>query len=143
MAIGMHNATISLDNSGGTPVNITGQANGVTINYEKTLGAFHTLDTVWNGALEGGITTRIQLMILETAPAAEGHGLIRDAMINGGARTLTVSVPDTSPGSLQYSGEIRIGGMSPAHSSRANSGDPVITTAECLGDGDWEPSVIT
>lgn len=143
MAVVMHEGTVSLDNTSGTPVDISSYVQQTRINYEKATSSFFTLGSKWNDALEGGITTRIQATVLVTAPATEGHGTFRAAMVTGGKYTYTVSTPDGSPGSLELSGEVVVGGMSPAIELRAGSADAQTSQIDMLGAGDWTPTVIT
>ncbi|MCL4251046.1 MAG: hypothetical protein KJ065_23045 [Anaerolineae bacterium] len=142
MAISMHNCVVQLDDSGGSPVNISGQANAIKISYKKEIGRFHTLASVWNDATEGGIDTDITLTVLETENVGQAHALCRDWIAGGGARTLRIDTPASVSGALRYEGEVRIAALDPALDRKAGSGDPALTTVQLVGIGSWSPSVI-
>jgi len=139
----MHNCVVKLDDSGGTPVDISGQANAIKISYKKQIGRFHTLASVWNDATEGGIETDITLTVLETESVGQAHALCRDWIASGGARTLRVDTPTSAAGGLRYEGEVRISALDPSLDRKAGSGDPALTTVQLVGVGTWSPSVIT
>ena len=142
MAISMHNCVVQLDDDGGTPVNISGQANAVKIGYKKQIGKFHTLGSIWNDATEGGIETDIALTILETEASGQAHALCRSWLASGGARTLRIDTPTSAPGALRYEGEVRLAAVDPMLDREAGSGDPALTKLQLVGVGAWAPSVI-
>lgn len=133
--------TVDLDNSGGTPVDISAWVRDVTLNEAKNVGQFWTLDNIWAKQSEGGRSWTADMTIVESQSATEGHGYFRDWA--SGQRTLTLESPDGSVGSLRFTGEVVRGGVNPLHANSAGGGEPISPRVSLMGYGALTVSIIT
>lgn len=142
-AIALHDGVVKLDDAGGTPRDISSTTLGVTINVEKNVGGHHTIGNDWEAQTEGGKRWTADLEVIESTGSNEGHELLRAWMISGtGSRTLTVDSPDSSNGSLRFTGEVTLSGISPITQKTGGSGDVARARASLVGNGALSASVI-
>lgn len=126
---------IMLDDDGGTPVDISGQSNEVSISMTSNTGRAKTFGNPWLTAIVCGQQAEITLRVVFTTAGNQGRALLEDWYANHPLenRTLTVSVPDDSVGSQQYSMECKLSSLNIPLS--ADSADPVVEEATLINDG--------
>ncbi|RPI52772.1 MAG: hypothetical protein EHM56_08015 [Chloroflexi bacterium] len=134
-AINAIDAAIWLDKAGGTPTDISGSSNSVSIPLTQQLGPFRNFGSRWPKRLEGGKDGAFRLVITYSTAADEALDILRDWFFatEPGARTIKVYVPDKNVGSDVYSAEVRIESLDiPLDSGKA---EPITVTANLLPDG--------
>lgn len=132
----MHGGVISIDNAAGTPTTVSSQVYEVEISEERATGVFHTMDTLYSDAVQGGIKYTMTMGIYKTTSATEAYKLLKARLISAlGALTVTCDTPDSSTGSERATGEWRFTGFTPSTKRTAGSGDPETVQAKFVNSG--------
>lgn len=134
-AVNALNCVIMLDDDADTPVDISGDLNEVSLEFEQELGEYRTFTNEWMKRLDGGKDISIDMSAIYSQVDIEARNIIEDWYEAKGARTLTIDVPDSLAGSRRYSGEARIEGMSIPLD--VNEAAPIMLAAALKGDGVW------
>lgn len=138
--IAMHQAVVQIDATVDATAltNISTGVVGVTLNINRNVGSHHTIGNDWAqrtvGGKDGSGTIRIRVE-KETSTAYDY--LVNSVMDDdeGDRRTLEIYTPDTSSGSLKYSGEAVFGNVSNAVNAQGGSGEAQIADVPFSFDG--------
>jgi len=109
-AVNACDVEIWLDNASGTPTDISGSSNAVTMTMENDVGDYRVFSNRWRKRMECGKSLTMTINGVYTETATEMQGLFAAwALANpSGARTVTVYIPDKNVGSSKWSGEWRL-----------------------------------
>lgn len=106
-AVNACNVVLTVDDSTGTPVDISGSANQASMDFTVQSAETFTFEGDW--AIKKSCKKAVALTIqtLYTLNDAEGSNIMEDWFHNssGTSRTVQIEVPDSSGGSFSYSGE--------------------------------------
>ncbi len=135
-AINACDVKIFLDDDAGTPVDISGSSNAVTIEFDNDLGEFRVFGFKWMNRLECGKDASFALEVIYTTAQDEGADLVKDWFFTEvpGRRTLTVYIPDKNVGSDRFQSEVLIDTWSAP--STAGEGAPIVMSVALLPDGE-------
>lgn len=137
-----HNVQIELDNELGAQVDISGNANNVSITPTLRVGTYQVFKNAWDMKIDGGRGWKAAVQIFYSRTDGEAF---RDILVNWqenrGYRTLTVSAPDATTGSDEWSGEVVIEGDLDLSFDRT-SDDPVMVEIPMGGHDELSHAVI-
>lgn len=130
------NCVIKLDNAAGSPTDISGSSNRVELSLEHGVGEFRPFSTQWKSRVVVGKDVGVTLNIVCSTATDEAFDILKNWYFGGddSARTLTIQVPDGSPGSDQYEGEFVL--MSAPVSLDAEADEVVMVSAELRSHGE-------
>ena len=136
-------AVIYIDDSGGTPVNITASVTG----YEgpstgRTSQNYYTMDSVEPKVSTGNKTGTVSITVLEEAGASTPSARLFQWHEAGDVRTITINVPNESSGSTRYSAEYRPTGEVRYSRGQAGSLNPRTATHTFQREGALTRTVI-
>lgn len=109
-AVNACDVRIYVDNDAGTPVDVSGSSNAVTMTVNVETGQYRVFSNRWKKSLECGKDLSLTINAVYTTADSEAKDILADwAMATtSGARTITIYVPDKNVGSDKWSGEWRI-----------------------------------
>lgn len=130
------NCVIKLDNASGSPTDISGSSNRVELSLEHGVGEFRPFSTQWKSRVVVGKDVGVTLNIVCSTATDEAFDILKNWYFGGddSARTLTIQVPDGSPGSDQYEGEFVL--MSAPVSLDAEADEVVMVSTELRSHGE-------
>ena len=130
------NCVIKLDNAAGSPTDISGSSNRVELSLEHGVGEFRPFSTQWKSRVVVGKDVGVTLNIIYSTATDEALDILKNWFFGGddSARTLTIQVPDGSPGSDQYEGEFVL--MSAPVGLGAEDDEVVMVSAELRSHGE-------
>ncbi len=128
---------IDVDDRDGTPVNISGSANTVSMELTRNLGSLVTFEGDWDIVTACKRSGTITLGFVYSTAADEARDLLEEWWFgdSGGAdsRTVTIYVPDDTEGSVFYRAECIPETLSmPIDASNA---DPIAPTLQIRTNG--------
>ena len=128
--------SVWLDDVNGTPVDISGSSNSVTLNFEHEIGQYIAFGGRWPNRLECGKDASFDITVLYSLTVNEGADVLIDWFFASppGDRTVSFYFPDKDVGSDHFSAEVKIEHMD--FSGAAGSGDPVEINARLLPNGE-------
>jgi hypothetical protein len=137
---------IKLDKAAGTLVDISAQIVTATLTVETTAGTFHTLGGTYASAVDGKKTWRVELemYLSDGGSETEAYDLIMTwiTAASPGARTFEGYTPNTSAGSLKFTGEVRVqSGSGMALNAAGNM--PQRFRVTLVGDGTLTKSTVS
>lgn len=145
-AIPLHGSVISIDNAGGTPVDVSDFVQKGMLKVIRPVGVYHTLGELSSEASQGGLSWELELEIVKTKDANGAYKLLRDWLTSSAImqrnRTITIDDPDSNTGSERYSGEWYFEGFDPISTKEGGKGDPQILKANFKNHGPITPSTI-
>lgn len=125
-----------LDSGAGTPVDISGVTNSVTLNFSQNVDAQHTFGSRWPVRFMCGKDANFSLVVFYSTATDEGLDILRDwffANDSADARTLTVYIPTKDVGWDRYQAEVVLESLDiPATAGEAT---PITVTASLLPTG--------
>lgn len=126
---------ISLDDDGGSLVDVSGNANQLDWTFTVGVGEWWNFGFPWPKRLTCSLDGSASLIVTYSTAADEGYRIIADWFENsqGAARTFRWDTPDTSAGSHRIQGEWVLQDF--AASLVAGEGGPITVTATLLTDG--------
>lgn len=132
-AINACGARIELDNSGGTPVDISGSSNTANLTVSKETATGVTFEGDWNFRLQCKKDGSLEISTMWTTAAAEGRAILEEWFDSGGARTISVYPNGTGIGERVYTGEFVLTELS----IPMTGGDaaPIVVSATLEPDG--------
>lgn len=132
---------ILLDNSSGTPVDISGSSNNVEYDFQNEVGEFKPFGTDWKSRITCGKDATIKLRIVASTAAAEAMRNVLDWFFNtDGQKTLTVDFPSSASGGVRLSGECVLESFNiPLAADDAN---PVMIDVNLLPSGAITPTYL-
>lgn len=135
-AISSCNVSIWLDDDAGTPQDISGSSNSVSLEFTLNLGEVNAFQNQWPVRQECGKNASIDLEVLYTEAADEGFDVLKTWYFadNPGRRTVTIYMPDKNVGSDKFECEARLESLS--WTAEAGSPDPIMVSASILPDGE-------
>lgn len=133
--INAHNVQIELDDELGAQVDVSGNANNVNITETFRVGTYQVFKEPWDKKQDGGRGWKGSVKLYYSRQPDEAFRKIFTSWRTlRGARTLTVSVPDATTGSDEWSGEVILEGDADLPFDRT-SDDPVMVELPLGGDG--------
>ena len=133
--INAHNCQIELDDELGAQVDVSGNANTVNITESLRAGTYQVFKEPWDQKIDGGRGWKGALKLFYSRQPDEAFRKIFTSWRTlRGARTLTVSIPDATTGSDEWSGEVIIEGDVDLPFDRT-SDDPVMVELPLGGHG--------
>ena len=129
-------ASVWLDDATGTPRNISGSTNQVSLDLDHPLGEVYAFGTVWPTRIECGKDATINLDVLYTMTANEGKDILLAWFFatTPGNRTFTFYAPSKNVGSDKFECEAKIESLS--LSGQAGSSDPCMVSAVLRPSGE-------
>jgi len=128
-------ASIWLDNAAGTPTDISGSSNSITMNFSRELGELVTFQQKFPVRLGCRKDAEFTLRVVYTTDANEGMDILKNWYFAGdpGSRSLHVYIPDKNVGSDHYYGEVTIGSFT--FNADPSDPAPIAVEASLLPDG--------
>ncbi len=142
--LNMHDVVINLDDSGGTPRDISGSSNKVDMSSDIALGSYFVFGSRHSKNGYGGVKTTGTLSVLEAPDTNYAHQILRDIAMSTTTptdRTLTVDTPNSSTGGIRYTGEAKFSKID-LTSKEAGKGDPPVCAAAFEYNGAPSVSVL-
>lgn len=142
--IKMKDAVIKIDNSGGTPVDVSGNANTLSITGTRQNSEYYNFASDDANVIEGGRSHTVTLQIIVSDVQDEGYDLLADwwETAGGGERTLTIQYPDATASSYQLVGEAVLTAFNYGD-FEAGSAEPMMVEATMMISGGITRTVIT
>ena len=133
------NGVLSLADAAETLQEMSGVVQA-SFDVENTTGEYATLPAKWVNTMDGRRRFRGSFRgIAETAAATNQlRDTCRDWLLSAtkpGSRSFKLECPDSSTGSEEWTGEIRITGMTPMVDANAEDDGALVTTINWVGDG--------
>lgn len=139
-----HGYVINVDNSSGTPVNVSSSCGDCDISSTKNMGTVFTAETRYRKNVEGGgLFNQITVKVIRTTGLTEAYNIFSDWYheANPAARTLTIDWPNSNSGSRRITGEYSLQTFEDAHRS-PGSGEAEILNAVLVSDGTFTLSTL-
>jgi hypothetical protein len=141
-AVNACDCVIELENAASAMVDISGSSNKVSLQFGKNFGEFKPFGSAYPVRLTCGKDMDGNLDIVWTTAVQEGRDIAEQWFFEtDDVRTLRVSVPDNSVGSIQYSGPVIC--ESYPLDLESNNADPVMISLPVKAAGEWTRTVIT
>lgn len=141
-AVNACDVAIAMEDAGGNLVDISGNSNNASIDFNNDIGEFKPFGTKWRIRLDCGKDASMSLDFVYTTTVSEGYQLLKEWYQNGGgARKIQVDVPDSSPGADRYEGNWLLESFSVPMDS--TSADPIMVSASLVPTGEVTISNIT
>jgi len=130
-------ASIWLDNAAGTPVDISGSSNSITMNFTREVGELRTFQVKWPVRLGCGKDATFTLRAVYSTASDEAMDVLKNWYFanDPGSRSLSVYIPDKNVGSDYYYGEVTIASFN--FNADPTEPGPIAVEAELLPDGAW------
>lgn len=143
-AIASGRGVFSIDNASGVLTDVTNGVESATINVTKNVGGYHTLGDAWQLTIEGGKMWTASLSIINETGTGNASEILSAWAVaaNGSTRTMQFDMPDSTTGSIRYSGETRMPSNNGIQTGTGGSGDPAKSTVELMGHGALTRAVI-
>ncbi len=111
-AVNACNVVLTVDDSTGTPVDISGSANNASLDFTVQSSETFTFDGDWAIKKSCKKSASLSINVLYTLNDAEGSNIMEDWFHNssGISRTVQIEVPSSAGGGFSYSGEWTIEG---------------------------------
>lgn len=128
-------ASIWLDNASGTPVDISGSSNSITMNFSRELGELVTFQQKWPVRLGCRKDAEFTLRVVYSTATDEGMDILKNWYFanDPGSRSLHVYIPDKNVGSDHYYGEVTIGSFN--FNADPTEPGPIAVEANLMPDG--------
>ena len=130
-------ASVWLDNAAGTPVDISGSSNSVTMNFSRELGELNTFQVAYPVRLGCRKDAEITLRIVYSTATDEGADVVKNWYFSSepiGARTFHLYLPDKNVGSDHYYGEVQLGSFN--FTAASDDCSPIAIEAVLMPDGE-------
>src|SRR5512139_865315 len=130
-------ASVWLDNSSGTPTDISGSSNSIPMEFVQVIGELSTYQQKWPVRLSCRKDATFTLGAVYSTASDEAVDILNDWFwsTSPGLKTLTVYVPDKNVGSDKYSGEVVLESL--AIPVTADEASPINVTAVLRPSGEW------
>lgn len=132
-AINGCNAKLEVDDAGGTPTDVSGSANQVSLSRTRQLGEAHTFVGSYPIRVECKQDASLSGRVLYTTLTDEARDLLDLWYDAGGLRTIIFSPGGGNAGDVQYSGEYFLTSLD--FSVEGGNADPVTMEFECMPSG--------
>lgn len=136
---------IELDDDSGSLVDISGSSNDVSISISRSLGSLVTFDGGWDIVTACKRNATVSIGAVYSTVDGEARDILEGWMLGDDSgpanRTLQISVPDSDPGSMQYTVETVIESLDLPIT--ASSPDPIAMTAQLRTTGTFVRAVIS
>lgn len=106
-AVNACNVVLTVDDSTGTPVDISGSSNQASMDFNLQVAETFTFDGDWAIKKSCKKSVALTIQVLYSLSDVEGSNIMEDWFHNssGTSRTIQIEVPDGAGGSFVYSGE--------------------------------------
>lgn len=128
------NSKLEIDDDGGTPIDVSGSANSITIDFTNQVGEGFTFDGRFPLRAECKEDASLSGTIFWTSPTDEARDILDLWRASKGLRTVIFSPQGGNPGDVQYRGEYFLTSLS--FTTEASSADPVTVDFECMPSGE-------
>jgi len=130
-------ASIWLDNASGTPTDISGSSNSITMNFSRELGELVTFQQKWPVRLGCRKDAEFTLRVVYSTATDEGMDILKNWFFaaDPGSRSLHVYIPDKNVGSDHYYGEVTIGSFN--FNADPTEPGPIPVEANLMPDGEF------
>ena len=130
-------ASIWLDNAAGTPTDISGSSNSITMAFTREIGELRTFQVKWPVRLGCGKDADFALRVVYSTATDEGMDILKNWFFasDPGSRSLHVYIPDKNVGSDHYYGEVTIASFN--FNADPTEPGPIPVEASLLPDGPW------
>lgn len=142
------NAVVTLDNTSGTPQDVSTTVSTLTYDMTSPVGTFYTFGTnvanktegkrTYNGTI--GVRSAEDTTSADYILSAWGHPGAGNVM---GTKTLTVQSPDATSASYQYAGEIRASAIQFLNQDAGGDGTPATKNFAFEWDSEPTRTIIT
>jgi hypothetical protein len=142
-AVNACDAGVWLDDDTGTPRDISGSTNSVTMNFEMDLGALEAFGTRWRTRLDCTKDASFDFTLIYSTAPNEALDILKNWFFAAvpGDRSCSIYIPDKNVGSDHYSFEARLENWSvPA---TAATGDPIAVSMTLRPNGEVEWTTAT
>lgn len=141
-AVNACDCVIELEDQASNNVDISGSSNKVDLNFSKPSGEYKPFGSDFPIRLTCGKDMEGTLDIVWSTATGEGRDIVEQWYFDtNDVRTLRVSVPDASPGSIRYSGPVIC--ESYPLSLESNNANPVMMSIPVKAAGEWIRETIT
>ena len=130
-------ASIWIDNAGGTPVDISGSSNSVTMNFSREMGELWTFQVSYPVRSGCRKDAEITLRIVYSTATDEGADVLKNWYFSSepiGSRSFHLYLPDKNVGSDHYYGEVQLGSFN--FTASAEDCAPIAIEATLQPDGE-------
>lgn len=136
-------AEVWIDNSAGTPKNVSGSSTSVQHSASSEIGEFKTFANRWKVRLACGQDLPLKISIVYSTAADEGWAILKEWFFTSrsAARTVTTYMPTKNVGSDVIEGEFLLQDMEWTLDS-AEAG-PVVVSASLIPTGEVTLSVVS
>lgn len=144
--ISLNEGVYQIDDDTGSLVNFTNWVITCEMSIENTIGTYATVGEGWQKATEGMRAGTISLEIEPDTTSGSAYELFTEWMFPAsgkpGDRSFQIDTPDSTNGSIRYTGECKINNINPVR-AEPGSGDPMSLTVELTVNGVVSRSVIS
>lgn len=126
-------AVIEVDDAAGTPQDVSGSTNKLSLAFNKQLGEAFTFDGTYPIRLECKQNGSLDIDALYTRNGTEARALLESWQQTGGRRTVNIYPEGKINGGRWYYGEFRLGDLS--FDMDAGDANPIMLTANLMPDG--------
>lgn len=130
----LRDAAITLEDADGVPVDLRAGLIGGRLDVGGQAGEYFTLESPWAKYAAGGRRARLTLDILAETGAGSAHGLLREWLLSGGARVITIT-QSIGTETLTCSGAFRLVALRSLARAHFAGGEPGRVTAYLVLDG--------
>ncbi len=137
------NASLWLDDSGGTLLDISGSSNSFDPSFTREIGDYQVFQQCWKKRLACGLDGSFTLNVVYSTTAAEAFQLLNAWLFEGCLatfRTLTWFMPDKNVGSNMWSAEVLLADF--GWTEDPTDAGPVIATVTLVPNGEVTHSVL-
>lgn len=134
------NAKLEIDDAGGTPTDVSGSSNSITLSRTKQVGEAYTFEGSFPVRAECKQDASLSGTVLWTSLTAEARDILDLWYESGGLRTVIFSPQGGAAGDVQYSGEFFLTSLD--FTTEAGSADPVTMDFECMPSGAVVPTSV-
>lgn len=128
-------ASIWIDGTAGTLVDVSGSSNTINMNFAEQVGAVRNFGTRWEILLTCGLSATFAFTAVYSMTANEAKDILLDWFFNhpGTNKTIKVYLPDKNVGSDVYTAEVKLITMPIV--VQAATAEPMVISCELRPDG--------
>ena len=134
-------ASVWLDNAGGTLTDISGSSNSLTLSGSIEVGELRTFQAKWPVRTECGKDMEINMVLIYSTAADEAFDILKNWFYAAtpGARSFAAYIPTKNVGSDHYSGEVRLSNFD--FTAAPTDPGPIAVNITLLPDGEFSHTV--
>lgn len=134
-AVNACDASIWLDGTSGTLVDVSGSSNTINMSFSEQVGAVRNFGTRWEILLTCGLSATFAFTAVYSTAAGEAKAILLDWFFNkpGQNKTIKVYLPNKNVGSDVYTAEVKLATM--PITVQAATAEPIQISCELRPDG--------